>query len=70
MHHAEYLTNLKILCNKEYELATKIRERGFDPKNYVEIPQAEDLADRTQKLLTFLHQRNTAETDKRNHSTP
>ena len=61
MHHAEYLINLKILCDKEYELATKIRERGFDPKNYVEIPQAEDLADRTQKLLTFLHQRNTAE---------
>ena len=44
-----------------YEIATRCRQQGKDPELTVEIPQASDLADRTQKLLSFLHPRKTAE---------
>ncbi len=61
MNHQEYISFIKEQCDKEYEIASLARSKGIDPKNYVEIPQAEDLADRTQKLLDFLRPRNTAE---------
>ena len=60
MNYQEYTVALQNKCDEVYEIAGKAREKGFDPKNYVEIPQAHDLADRTQKLLDFLHPRNTA----------
>ncbi len=44
-----------------YEIANRCRSQGADPELEVEIPQANDLADRTQKLLNFLHSRKTAE---------
>ena len=44
-----------------YEVAEACREQGFDSRNFVEIPQAEDMASRVQQLLKFLQQRNTAQ---------
>lgn len=60
MDYDSYLKNLQSECDKAYEIAGKARSMGFDPVPYVEIPQAHDLADRTQKLLDFLHPRDTA----------
>ena len=48
-------------CDQFYEVAAMARAQGKDPRNFVEIPQAADLADRVQKLLDFLHERRTAE---------
>jgi len=59
--HEEYLEKLLQGCNLEYEIAAKARAQGHDPRVEVEIPQAHDLAQRTQQLLEFLHPRNTAE---------
>ena len=59
--HQDYLNDLLSQCNLEYDIANKARELGFDPRNAVEIPQAHDLAQRTQQLLEFLHPRNTAD---------
>ena len=59
--YEEYLKRLHSEANHAYEIAEIARTKGHDPKNYVEIPKAKDLADRTQKLLDFLHPRNTAE---------
>tara|TARA_Y100000310_G_scaffold345517_1_gene465876 strand:- start:188 stop:3637 length:3450 start_codon:yes stop_codon:yes gene_type:complete len=61
MQYPEYIANLQKECDSVYTIANEARAKGFDPKNCVEIPQAHDLADRTQKLLVFLHSRNTAE---------
>ena len=61
MNYDEYSSMLQQKCNLEYDIAAQARTKGHDPKNFVEIPQAHDLADRTQKLLNFLHPRNTAE---------
>ena len=61
MNHQEYISFLKQKCDEEYEIANMARSKGLDPKNFVEIPQAEDLADRTQKLLDFLQPRETAQ---------
>ena len=55
MNYQEYTIALQDKCDEVYEIAGQARKKGFDPKNYVEIPQAHDLADRTQKLLDFLH---------------
>jgi DNA polymerase II large subunit len=60
MDYNGYLKHLQEECNSVYEVAQLARSKGFDPKNFVEIPQAHDLADRTQKLLKFLHTRDTA----------
>ena len=60
MEYEEYIDFLQNECNSVYEVAQSARSKGHDPKNFVEIPQAHDLADRTQKLLKFLHTRNTA----------
>jgi hypothetical protein len=59
--YAKYLANLHTEADTIYEVAEEARSKGFDPKLQVEIPKANDLADRTQKLLEFLHPRNTAE---------
>jgi len=59
--YAKYLANLHAEADAIYEVAEEARSKGFDPKLQVEIPKANDLADRTQKLLEFLHPRNTAE---------
>ena len=60
MEYDAYLEFLQKECNSVYEIAEAARSKGHDPKNFVEIPQAHDLADRTQKLLKFLHTRDTA----------
>ena len=59
--YAEYIKRLHADADAIYEIAEEARSKGFDPKNAVEIPKANDLADRTQKLLDFLHPRQTAE---------
>ena len=59
--YEEYLKRIHSEANHAYEIAQVARSKGHDPKNHVEIPKAKDLADRTQKLLDFLHPRNTAE---------
>jgi len=61
MSYKDYIENLQKECNITYQIANEARSKGLDPKNQVEIPQAHDLADRTQKLLSFLHTRKTAE---------
>ena len=61
MDYPDYLLNLQEQCNSVYTIAEEARRCGKDPKNCVEIPQAHDLADRTQKLLNFLHERDTAQ---------
>ena len=57
----DYWSMLQDGCDQFYEVAAMARAQGRDPRNFVEIPQAADLADRVQKLLEFLHQRRTAE---------
>ena len=59
--YAEYIKRLHADADAIYEIAEEARSKGFDPKSRVEIPKANDLADRTQKLLDFLHPRQTAE---------
>ena len=59
--YEEYIKNLHEAADATYEIAEQARSKGLDPKITVEIPRAKDLADRTQKLLEFLHPRNTAE---------
>jgi DNA polymerase II large subunit len=61
MVYEDYILNLQEKCDEVYSIATQARAKGLDPTLQVEIPQAHDLADRTQKLLDFLHYRNTAE---------
>jgi len=64
MYSATYLRYLEGLhrgADNLYEIAEKARRLGHDPKPFVEIPQASDLADRTQKLLSYLEPRKTAE---------
>ena len=60
MDYDKYIKHLQTECDLVYEVAQEARGKGYDPKNFVEIPQAHDLADRTQKLLKFLHSRDTA----------
>ena len=59
--YAEYLKRLHADADAIYEVAEEARSKGHDPRMSVEIPKAKDLADRTQKLLDFLHPRQTAE---------
>jgi len=60
MDYNAYIERLEKECDVVYQLAEKARSRGLDPRMTVEIPRASDLADRTQKLLDFLHPRQTA----------
>jgi len=59
--YAEYIKRLHADADAIYEIAEEARSKGYDPRMSVEIPKAKDLADRTQKLLDFLHPRQTAE---------
>ena len=61
MDYEAYIQRLEEECDVVYQLAEKARAKGLDPRLTVEIPRASDLADRTQKLLDFLHPRRTAE---------
>ena len=61
MEYSSYISKLQNECNVVYGIAESARKKGKDPRNFVEIPQAHDLADRTQKLLSFLNSRQTAE---------
>mgnify|MGYP003643842741 CR=1 FL=1 len=60
VNQQKYLDSLHESADIVYAIAEQARSQGFDPKPNVEIPKASDLADRTQKLLDFLHPRNTA----------
>ena len=59
--YAEYIKRLHADADAIYEIAEEARSKGHDPRMSVEIPKANDLADRTQKLLDFLHPRQTAD---------
>ena len=56
----EYRQKLHEGCHQAYEIVNQAKAQGYDPKLEIEIPMASDLAERTQKLLKFLHERNTA----------
>ena len=56
-----YYQLLKEDTDELYDLVNVCRSQGHDPELVCEIPQANDLADRTQQLLEFLHTRNTAQ---------
>jgi DNA polymerase II large subunit len=60
MDYEAYIARLEQECDVVYQLAEQARSKGLDPRMTVEIPRASDLADRTQKLLDFLHPRQTA----------
>lgn len=47
----QYFENLKKNANKCYEIAEIARKKDLDPEREVEIPQAEDLAVRVEKLV-------------------
>ena len=57
---SEYRQRLTDECHRVYGIINQAKAQGYDPKLEVEIPMASDLAERTQKLLKFLHERNTA----------
>lgn len=46
-----YFTSLSKEADRCYAVARRARARGMDPETFVEIPQAEDLASRVEKLL-------------------
>ncbi len=48
----EYFQKLASDNNRCYEIANQARSKGRDPETKVEIPQAEDLASRVEKLLS------------------
>ena len=56
-----YYQSLKEDTDAIYDIVNVCRAQGHDPELVCEIPQANDLADRTQQLLEFLHNRNTAQ---------
>ena len=47
----EYFSSLMAENQRCYDIAEKARQKGMDPETRVEIPQAEDLASRVEKLL-------------------
>ncbi|MEA3559194.1 MAG: hypothetical protein U9R75_08085, partial [Candidatus Thermoplasmatota archaeon] len=48
---AEYFTSLKEEANRAASIAREARSKGFDPTDDVEIPFADDLAGRVEKLV-------------------
>lgn len=56
-----YFAELSRKNDECYEIARKARAEGFDPMTDVEIPQAEDLASRVEKLLADYHVEGVAE---------
>ena len=57
----DYFKQLLKINNNCYDIANKARELGYDPEISVEIPQAEDLASRVEKLLSDYHVEGAAE---------
>ncbi len=58
---AKYFSELNAKKDEIYELATKARALGFDPEDYVDVPQAEDLASRCEELLKDYNVKGVAE---------
>ena len=56
-----YFAKLSAMKDECYEIANKARAEGFDPFTEVEVPQAEDLASRVEKLLDDYHVEGVAE---------
>lgn len=52
---SSYFSELSAKKDECYAIAGKARKMGFDPFTEVEIPQAEDLASRVEKLLDDYH---------------
>jgi len=48
---SDYFSSLQRQVDRAYEVARRARMKGFDPELDVEIPQAQDLAARVEKLL-------------------
>ena len=57
----EYFNGLFAEADRCYGIARKARSRGLDPEVFVEIPRAEDLASRCEKLLEAWHVDGVAE---------
>ena len=51
----EYFKSMLSKCNECYDVAERARALGRDTETFVEIPQAEDLASRCEKLLADYH---------------
>ncbi len=58
---AKYFSELNAKKDEIYELAKKARSLGFDPEDYVDVPQAEDLASRCEELLKDYQVKGVAE---------
>ena len=58
---ANYFSELNAKKDEIYELAGKARAMGFDPEDYVDVPQAEDLASRCEELLKDYNVKGVAE---------
>lgn len=56
-----YFAKLSAMKDECYEIANRARAEGFDPFTEVEVPQAEDLASRVEKLLDDYHVEGVAE---------
>lgn len=48
----DYFKSISDGMNECYDIAERARRQGKDPEMYVEIPQAEDLASRVEKILS------------------
>lgn len=57
----DYFNSLIEGADKCYAVARRARARGLDPETYVEIPRADDLASRVEKLLEPWHVEGVAE---------
>ncbi len=57
----EYFSTMFAEADRCYAVARRARSRGLDPEVFVEIPRAEDLASRCEKLLEDWHVEGVAE---------
>ena len=57
----EYFATMFAEADRCYSIARRARSRGLDPEVFVEIPRAEDLASRCEKLLEAWHVEGVAE---------
>jgi DNA polymerase II large subunit len=57
----EYFSMMFAEADRCYHIARRARSRGLDPEVFVEIPRAEDLASRCEKLLEAWHVEGVAE---------
>ena len=57
----KYFSEMNSKKDEIYALATKARAMGFDPEDYVDVPQAEDLASRCEELLKDYNVKGVAE---------